>query len=97
MDAEKIKKVVLKEEEKVTVQVNAATAIKDSCDAELAVAEPVLLKALKGRGTCVALFRGAVVDGSFCLFFVLFFLLFFFAFFRGFRGSRGSFERPDEK
>jgi dynein heavy chain len=51
VDAEKIKKVVLKEEEKVTVQVNAATAIKDSCDAELAVAEPVLLKALKALNT----------------------------------------------
>ena len=50
-DAEKIKGVVLKEEEKVNIKVNEAKEIKDQCDAELAEAEPILASALKALNT----------------------------------------------
>ena len=39
LDAEKIKAVVLKEEEKVNIKVGEAKEIKDQCDAELAEGE----------------------------------------------------------
>ena len=51
LDANKIKSVVLKEEEKVNVKVLAAKKIKDDCDAELALAEPILASALKALNT----------------------------------------------
>ena len=50
-DAEKIKDVVLIEEEKVNIKVLSAKKIKDDCDAELAVAEPILASALKALNT----------------------------------------------
>ena len=51
VDAEKIRVVVVAEEEKVNEKVLAAKTIKEGCDRDLAEAEPILASALKALNT----------------------------------------------